>query len=146
VAEEELRLTAVSIAGESAQFPSFTLARPESRDSDGLRTVAERQKVVISIIRPLGDARLTLTLLVELARGGAWRCAPWGRVSCASGRATTRRRRCSLASSGSTSAWPRSSLCGVCGSDRGPVRHGDERLVLDQACCIDGTRTLVKLT
>jgi hypothetical protein len=67
---KELRATAVSIAGESAKFPSFTFARPESRDGDGLWTVAETKKLVITVIQPLGDAPLTFTLLVELAAKG----------------------------------------------------------------------------
>jgi hypothetical protein len=67
---EKLRATAVSIAGENAKFPSFTLARPGSRDGDGLWTVAETKKLVIGVIQPLGDAPLTFTLLVELSAEG----------------------------------------------------------------------------
>src|SRR5206468_2263467 len=63
---DELHATAVSVAGENATFPSFRFGRPQTRDGEGLWTVASDGKLVIKAAQPLGSDPLTFTLLVEL--------------------------------------------------------------------------------
>lgn len=63
---DQLTARALSIAGDSAQFPEFKLARPQGPDDDGLWTVAESSLLVIKAVRPLGANPISFVLDVEL--------------------------------------------------------------------------------
>src|SRR2546430_6595674 len=52
---DELQATAISVAGESASFPSFRFLRPGARDADGLWTVQNAAKLVNKAGQPVGD-------------------------------------------------------------------------------------------
>jgi hypothetical protein len=64
---DEARVTAVSVAGDNASFPSFRFTRPGARDEEGFWTVEGTGKLVVRAAQPLGDDPLTFSVLTELA-------------------------------------------------------------------------------
>jgi hypothetical protein len=64
---DQLSATALSIAGDSAQFPNFEFSRPDGPDDDDMWTAEASGVLVIKAARPLGSEPISFVLDVELS-------------------------------------------------------------------------------